>query len=43
MKESTKKWLSKVAKINGVTEEAVLQYLRSLSYGKRVIHHLKLA
>lgn len=42
MKKTTKAWLAKVAKINGVTEEAVLQYLRSLSYGNRVIHHLKL-
>lgn len=42
MKDTTKKWLAKIAKINGVTEEQVLQYLRSLSFGNRVIHHLRL-
>ncbi len=43
MKKSTKAWLAKVAKSNGVTQEEVLRYLRSLSSGKKVIHHLKLA
>lgn len=43
MKTKTKEWISKIAKLNNVTEEEVLRYLRSLSYGNRVIHHLRLA
>lgn len=43
MKETTKKWLAKIAKLNGVTEAQVLQYLRALSFGNKVIHHLRLA
>ncbi len=43
MKETTKEWLAKIARLNGVTEGEVLSYLRSLSSGKKVIHHLKLA
>jgi len=43
MKKSTKEWLAKIAALNGVTEAEVLQYLRALSSGKRVIHHLRLA
>lgn len=43
MKNTTKKWLAKIAKLNGVTEEEVLLYLRLLSSGKKVIHHLRLA
>ena len=43
MKKATKKWLEKIAKLNGVTKEEVLRYLRSLSFNGRVIHHLKLA
>ena len=42
MKESTKKWLEKIAKANGTTAEEVLKYLRSLSSTGMVIHHLKL-
>lgn len=42
MKTATKEWLAKIAKLNNTTEEEVLRYLRSLSYGKRVIHHLQL-
>lgn len=43
MKNTTKEWLEKIAKLNGVTVEDVLRYLRSLSDSKRVIHHLRLA
>lgn len=43
MKPTTKQWLAMVARLNGVTEEDVLRYLRLLSSGKKVIHHLKLA
>ena len=43
MKKTTKAWLAKIAKLNGVTEEEVLQYLRNLSHAEKVIHHLKLA
>lgn len=42
MKNTTKEWVAKVAKANGVSEEEVLRYLRNLSCGKRVIHHLRL-
>ena len=42
MKKTTKEWLAKIAQLNGVTEGEVLSYLRSLSSGKKVIHHLKL-
>ena len=43
MKKTTKEWVAKIAKVNGVTEEEVLRYLRNLSHGDKVIHHLKLA
>ena len=42
MKQTTKDWIAKIAKANGVTEEEVLRYLRNLSHGNRVIHHLVL-
>ncbi len=42
MKDETKKWLAKIAKLNGVTKEEVLKYLKSLSRANGVIHHLKL-
>ena len=42
MKKTTKEWLAKIAALNGVTEAEVLSYLRALSSGKRVIHHLRL-
>ena len=42
MRKETKAWLAKIAKINGVTEGDVLRYLRSLSFGNKVIHHLRL-
>ena len=43
MKSTTKAWLEKIAKLNGVTVEDVLHYLRLLSNSPRVIHHLRLA
>lgn len=42
MKNSTKQWIKKIAKLNNTTEEAVLKYLQALSYPNRVIHHLNL-
>ena len=42
MKKTTKAWIAKVAKANNVSEEEVLRYLRKLSNGQRVIHHLRL-
>ena len=32
MKKTTKKWLEKTAKANGVTESEVLRYLRNLRW-----------
>lgn len=43
MKKTTKKWLEKTAKANGVTESEVLRYLRNLSRADKVKSHLRLA
>ena len=43
MKKQTENWISKVAAKNGVSKEAVLKYIKSLSSGAKVIHHLALA
>lgn len=43
MSKRTTEWLEKVAKMNNVKVEDVIRYLKNLSSGKRVIHHLKLA
>lgn len=43
MKNTTRKWIAKMAKENGVTKEEVLRYLRKLSNGQKVIHHLRLS
>lgn len=42
MQKQSKEWVAKVAKANNTTEGEVMRYLRSLSSGKRVIHHLNL-
>ena len=43
MKKTTKTWIAKIAKLNGVTEGEVLEYLKKLSHAEKVIHHLRLA
>ena len=42
MSTKTEEWIAKVAKMNNTTREEVLKYLRKLSRGQRVIHHLRL-
>ena len=42
MKKTTKQWVAKIARENGVSVEEVLRYLRNLSNGDKVIHHLRL-
>lgn len=43
LKKSTVEWIERVAAQNKCSPEDVLSYLRALSSGKRVLHHLVLA
>lgn len=43
MKATTRNWLDKVARLNGVKRSEVLKYIKNLSSSKKVIHHLRLA